>query len=179
MRLATERIRANLERLLDLGVGPIIRFGGAEHATPPLMSPRDFDALVVAYDAPLVELCKVRGRLVAYHCHGHLRHALRRFVEMGVDQVDPVETVPDGDITLKEARQIAGEQITITGNIQMRELHTAEPQVIEARVKDLIEQAGPQRLIISTTGTPLEKIMPQMEENYHRFIDATLRYGQV
>jgi uroporphyrinogen-III decarboxylase len=177
MRLATERIRANLERLLDLGVGPIIRFGGAEHATPPLMSPKDFDALVVDYDAPLVELCKARGRLVAYHCHGHLRHALQRFVEMGVDQVDPVETVPDGDITIKETRRIAGEQITITGNIQMRELHLAEPEVIEARVKELIQQAGPRRLIISTTGTPLEKLTPQVEANYHRLIDATLKYG--
>jgi hypothetical protein len=60
----------------------------------------------------------------------------------------------------------------------MRELHNAEPQVIEARVQELIEQAGPQRLIISTTGTPLEKITPRMEENYCRLIDATLRYGK-
>jgi uroporphyrinogen-III decarboxylase len=89
-----------------------------------------------------------------------------------------VETLPDGDITLNEARQIAGEQITITGNLQMRELHSAGPQVIEARVKELIEQAGPQRLIISTTGTPLEKITPRMEENYCRLIDATLCYGK-
>ena len=179
MRLATERIRAHLETLLDLGVGPIIRFGGAEHATPPLMSPKDFDTLVVDYDAPLVDLCKSRGRLVAYHCHGHLRHALQRLVQMGVDQVDPVETVPDGDITVKEARQIAGEQITITGNIQVRELHAEPPTVIEARVKQLIEEAGPRRLIISTTGTPLEDITPQVEENYNRLIDATLRYGSM
>ena len=177
MRLAAERIRANLETLLDLGVGPIIRFGGAEHATPPLMSPDDFDALVVEYDAPLVELCKARGRLVAYHCHGHLRHALKRLVEMDVDQVDPVETVPDGDITIKEARQIAGDQITITGNIQMRELYSEEPSMIETRVQELIAEAGPRRLIISTTGTPLERLTPQVEANYQRLIDATLRYG--
>ena len=43
-----------------------------------------FDELVVAYDAPLVQLCKERGRLVAYHCHGHLRHALRRFAESSI-----------------------------------------------------------------------------------------------
>ena len=76
MRLAAERIRANLVALLDLGAGPIIRFGGAEHATPPLMSPKDFDDLVVAYDEPLMALCRKRGLMVAVHCHGRLRHAL-------------------------------------------------------------------------------------------------------
>jgi hypothetical protein len=179
MALAAERIRANLESLLDQGAGPIIRFGGAEHATPPLMSPRDFDELVVAYDAPLVRRCKERGLMVAYHCHGHLRHALPRFVEMGVDQIDPVETVPDGDVTLAEARALAGKQITLTGNIQAREIHNGQPDEIEARVREIIALAGPRRLVISTTGTPLEPISPQVEANYHRLIDATLKYGVV
>ena len=177
MERAAERIRANLIALLDLGAGPIIRFGGAEHATPPLMSPADFDDLVVQYDAPLVQLCLERGRMVAYHCHGHLRHALGRFVEMGVDQIDPVETIPDGDITIAEAREIAGGQITLTGNIQSREINMSEPDDIEARVRELIEIAGPRQLVISTTGTPLEPMTPRVEANYHRLIDATLKYG--
>ena len=168
------RIRANLEALLDLGVGPIIRFGGAEHATPPLMSPRDFDELVVAYDQPLMDLCRRRGRMVAVHCHGNLRHAMQRFVEMGVDQTDPVEAAPDGDLTLEEARTIAGDQITLTGNIQMRELYNEDTAHIRRRVHQIIEQAGPRRLVISTTGTPLEAIPPNVEANYNAMIDAAL-----
>ena len=179
MDVAAARIRANLLALLDLGAGPIIRFGGAEHATPPLMSPADFDALVVAYDEPLVRLCIERGRLVAYHCHGHLRHALPRFVEMGVDQIDPVETVPDGDVTIAVAVELAAGQITLTGNIQSREINMGEPAEIAARVRELIEIAGPRRLIISTTGTPLEPLTPRVVANYHRLIDATLEYGRM
>lgn len=171
---AAARIRANLEALLDLGVGPIIRFGGAEHATPPLMSPRDFDELVVAYDTPLMELCKKRGRMVAVHCHGHLRHALQRFVEMGVDQTDPCEALPDGDLTLAEARAIAGDQITLTGNIQMRELYSESTSTIRRRVRQIIDEAGPRRLVITTTGTPLETIPPHVEDNYNALIDAVL-----
>jgi hypothetical protein len=179
MELATERTRANLVALLDLGAGPIIRFVGAEQATPPLMAPKDFDELVVAYDEPLVRLCKERGRLVAYHCHGSLRHALTRFVEMGVDQIDPVETVPDGDVTIAEAKELSCDQITLTGNIQSREINLAEPQEIEARVRELIQVAGPRRLIISTTGTPVEPISPRVEANYHTLIDAALKWGEL
>jgi len=179
MERVAERIQANLVALLDMGAGPIIRFGGAEHATPPLMSPKDFDELVVAYDEPLVRLSKEHGRMVAYHCHGHLRHALKRFVEMGVDQIDPVEVIPDGDVTISEAKELAQDQITLTGNIQSREINMGEPDEIEARIRELIEVAGPRRLVISTTGTPLETMSPRVEANYHRLIDATLKWGKI
>ncbi len=87
-------IKRNLQALLEQGVGPIIRFGGAEHATPPLMSNADFDWLVVHYDTPLVDLCKRYGKMWCLPLSRHITHALARFVEMGVDMTDPVETNP-------------------------------------------------------------------------------------
>ena len=172
METAASRIRRNLESLLGQGVGPIIRFGGAEHATPPLMSPADFDALVVDFDRPLVELCKSSGRAVAVHCHGHLKHALKRFAEMGVDQLDPVEASPDGDLGLEEAREMAP-TITFTGNIQVRELATLDPEGIARRVREIIRAAGPRRLVISTTGTPLERIDSRLARSYDALLDAS------
>jgi len=172
METAAERIYSNLQKLLELGVGPIIRFGGAEHATPPLMSPADFDWLVVRFDTPLIELCKKYGKLVAYHCHGKITHALHRFIEMGVDMIDPVETIPDGDMTLKEAKEIAGSAITLIGNIQMKDIANATPKEIRQKVKLIIDTMGPDHLIISTTGTPLEKMDSRTENNYHALIDA-------
>jgi len=177
METALQRIQENLKALLEAGAGPIIRFGGAEHATPPLLSPRDFDWLVFDYDRPLMDLCKKHGRKVAVHCHGHIRHALSRFAEMGVDQTDPVETIPDGDLSLREARVLSANKITITGNIQMRELYSGTGELIGERVRQVIKEAGPDRLIITTTGTPLEKMSARLAENYHSLIDAALRYG--
>ena len=174
IKLSFERIKSSLQMLLSQEIGPIVRFGGAEHATPPLMSPEDFDRYVVKYDAPLVDLCKKRGYWVAYHCHGHLRHALSRFREMGVDMIDPVETTPDGDISLEEAREIGGPEMTFVGNIQMRELTAGDPSEIEVRVREIIRKWGPSRIIISTTGAPLEKIPPEVETNYNRMIDAAI-----
>jgi len=177
METAFERIYTNLVKLLESGVGPIIRFGGAEHATPPMMSPYDFDWLIVNYDKPLMDLCRKYGKKIAVHCHGNIRHALKRFAEMGVDQTDPVETAPDGEITLTEARKISKEQITLTGNIQMKDLYNSDEAHIEDRVRAIIKEAGPTRLVITSTGTPLEKISPRLYRNYNCMIDAVLKYG--
>ena len=167
-----------LERLLEAGVGPIIRFGGAERATPPLMGPKDFDELYVRYEQPLFDLCKRHGRLVAVHCHGRIEHALRSFVQMGVDQTDPVESPPSGDLNMRQAREIAGHTITLTGNIQSNEIENGSPGEIRQRVRKIIEEAGPDKLIITVTGTPLKKISPQAEANYNAMIDAALDYGR-
>jgi hypothetical protein len=176
LEVTAGRIRANLAALLAAGVGPIIRFGGAEHCTPPMMSPQMFDDFVVRYDAPLMQLAKEHGRLIAVHCHGRIRHALQRFLEMGVDQTDPVEQPPDGEVTLTEARAISEGRITLTGNIQVRELASLSPDAIRVRVRAVIEEAGPTRLIVTSTGTPLEAISPAIEANYHAMIDETLAW---
>ena len=110
--------------------------------------------------------------MVAVHCHGNIRHAVKRFMEMGVDQIDPVETTPWGDISLKEIREITESQITLTGNIQFSELTNETPEYIRKRVNEIVEIAGPKRLIISTTGTPPEKITQKQFENYSTMIDA-------
>ena len=177
MQTVFERTRENLIRLLEQGAGPIIRFGGAEHATPPMMSPADFDRLVVAYDKPLMDICHEYECMVAVHCHGNIRHAIKRFMEMGVDQIDPVESLPWGDISLEDIREITKDQITLTGNIQFSEICDSTPDEIKKRVHGIIKTAGPERLIISTTGTPLEKLTRRQYDNYNAMIDAVLEYG--
>jgi len=179
LETVSKRIYNNLDKLLSAGAGPIVRFGGAEHATPPMLSPADFDNLVVKYDKPLMDLCKQYNCKVAVHCHGQIRHALKRFVEMGVDQVDPVECYPDGDLTLLEAKEISENAITLTGNIQMRELYNSTPEHIDHRVRQIISEAGPGKLILSTTGTPLEKISDKLAENYHCFIESAHKYSKL
>lgn len=174
LQAAAQRVRAHLVPLLAAGAGPVIRFGGAEYCTPPLMSPQDFDAFAVQYDRPLMQLAKDHGCFVAVHCHGRIRHALGRFRAMGVDQTDPVEQVPDGDLTLGEMREISGGRITLTGNVQMRELAALGPDEVRDRVRRIIEEAGPGRLIVTTTGAPLEPIPANVEANYNAMIDAVL-----
>jgi uroporphyrinogen-III decarboxylase len=115
--------------------------------------------------------------MVAYHCHGNITHALARFVEMGVDMTDPVETTPDGNLSLCEARRLASDQLTLIGNVQIRDMAQAQPAAVREKVRTIIEEAGPSHVIITTTGTPLEKMDKTTENNYHALIDAVLEFG--
>ncbi len=178
MDLAAERTAAAIDDLLAAGVGPLFRFGGEEHATPPLMAPADFDDFLVRRDLPLMAAIKRAGRFVAVHCHSRLRHTLTRFVEMGVDMTDPVETLPDGDLSIEQARAIAADRVTLAGNIQVRKLTTMTPENLRVRVRELIDRAGPRRLIVTATGTPLEAIPPALEKAYHAMMDSVLEWGK-
>ena len=97
-------------------------------------------------------------------------------VEMGVDQLDPVEVIPDGDLSIDEARRIAGDSLTITGNIQFRELLEFTPEQMKQRVGNLIRAAGPRRLIVSTTAVPAGPFSSRLEANYNVMIDTVLSY---
>lgn len=48
------------------------------------------------------------GRLAWVHCHGKMNPVLDRFIEMGVDCLNPVEPPPMGDILLSDAKRRAG-----------------------------------------------------------------------
>ena len=92
---------------------------------------------------------------------------VKRFREMGVDQTDPTEAAPDGDITPEEAREIAGPDMVLVGNVQCRELFSkaTSGETIRQRVQDFVLGAGPRQVIVSTTGTPLEPIQPHILRN--------------
>ena len=177
MEIAFTRTKESLISLLTCGECDIIRFGGAEHATPPLMSPSDFDDLVVKYDKPLMDICKQYGAFVSVHCHGNIKHALKRFSEMGVDQTDPVEIMPFGDVTLSQAREITDSGITLTGCLQFSEMMNESTDYIKNKVKAIIEEAGKKKLILSTTSTPLDNIIPKLYDNYNAMIDAVIEFG--
>lgn len=176
MKVAFERTKKMLADILQKTSSPIIRFGGAEHATPPMMSLADFDRFVYNFDKPLMDMCHEKGKKVAVHCHGNIRYAVKRFVDMGADQLDPVEALPWGDISLEEIRAITKDRITLTGNIQFSEICSESQEHIRRRVRDIINVAGPERLIISTTGTPPEKINTKQYDNYNAMIDETISY---
>ena len=97
---------------------------------------------------------------------------------MGVDQTDPVESVPYGEVTLAEARKITSEKITLTGNIQFSELLEGDTEYIRKRVDGILREAGKGRLVISTTATPLERIAPALYDNYNAMIDAVIECGK-
>ena len=142
MDLFQERIRNYLRHLLEMGAVTLYRIIGPEYATPPFLSPRDFDRLVLPYDAELVELLHSYGGMARLHPHGKVKQVLPSFREMKVDAMDPLEPPSDGDVELREARRILGSKVTLIGNIEERVFEVGDKRDIERWVKKAIREGA-------------------------------------
>jgi uroporphyrinogen-III decarboxylase len=154
----------------------LVIMGGSEQATPPLMSPRTFDEYIVPYSGQVIKHLKKYGILVHIHCHGRVQEALKKFIEMGADSVDPVEPPPQGDVTYAEAREIVGEGLTLIGNIECSELQNESPVYIRNRVKEILK-LGKKRLVITDSAPQLAAFTRKLADNYRVMIETALEYG--
>jgi len=150
--------------------------GGSEQCTPPMMNPGSFDEYVVPYDSRIASVLKKHGQLVHVHCHGKVRYALPRMVDIGVTSTDPVEHPPSGDVTLEEAVRIADNKLTIVGNFNFDELELAPKEQIIARTKEILSFKG-ERIILSSSGGPISRVSPKLAENLRALLETYLRYA--
>lgn len=176
-----ERLFNYLEHLLINGVTTVYRICGPEYATPPYLSPKEFEKLVFNYDRELVELLHRYGGKARLHSHGKVKNVLDSILKMNIDAIDPLEPPPDGDITLKEARNILGEDVVLIGNIEERLFEIGTKDEIEMAVKTTIEEgasSGP--FILCPTAMPLTTPLDKkIQENIIHYIDCGIKYGKL
>ena len=174
-----ERICDYLEQLLKKGAATLYRICGPEYATTPFLPPEEFDRLVTTYDKELAEILHGYGGLARFHCHGRVKTALESFKEMCADAIDPLEPPPDGDVELKEAREVLGSKVTLIGNIEARLLEYGEKTEIERKIKKAIEEgASTGSFILSPTAMPFKTpLSTKAKENILHYIDCGLAYG--
>ena len=173
----TRRSLAILEAVFgDEEFDTVMNMGGSEQCTPPMMPPRMFDEYVVPYDGQIVEFFRNRNIPVQIHCHGKVRHALRGMLEMGADATDPVEPPPAGDVTYAEAREIAGDRLTLIGNLEFDFLESAEPVEVREHVKEVLSH-GNRRLILGSSAGPISAVTPRLVDNYKAWVDTALEFG--
>ncbi len=167
------RIYRHTQSLLEAGARPIFLSGGPEFATPPLLSPRQFDAFVARVDLPLHALVHAHGCKIIVHCHGRLTAVLERFLELDIDALHPIEAPPMGDITLAEAKRRVGNRLCLVGNLQIGDMMTLPPDDIYRQVMH-IREVAPTGMIVTTSATPYETILsPRLLENYAAALRAT------
>jgi len=176
-----ERICNYLRHILSKGAVTLYRIVGPEYAAPPFFHPREFNRLVTSYDIELVELLHRYGGMARLHSHGRVKRVLPYFREMGIDAVDPLEPPPDGDVTLKEARKILGDEVTLIGNIEERIFEVGDKNDIERWVKRAIEEGSPGGgFILCPTAMPLTTpLRRKIKENIIHYIDCGIKYGQL
>ena len=169
-----ERIKAELEMMLDQAEGYDLLFytGGPELATPPLLPPEIFEALVTPYQKELVGMIKGAGHLCSIHCHGRVRAVFDQFLEIGPDVLEPMEPPPQGDIYLDEALNRAEGRMCLMGYIQDQDLYTSEPGKVKEKVREICDLVrGRTGYIMTPTATPYMFPPPEkFVRNYVEFI---------
>ena len=82
-----------------------------------------------------------------------------------------VEPPPDGDITMKDAKELAAGRMTLGGNIETRVLCNETEDVIETAVRAAFE--GPKdRFVLVTTAGCSPTLAEREYRNYMRLIDV-------
>jgi len=136
------RIESYVDKLIKNEVNKFViagceRFGGG------LTNPRYFDDLVYKYDKKLVNLIHKNRGIAQVHMHGKIKNYLGKIIDMGFDCIEPVEHPPGGDLSLKEARKIIGNKMSILGNLDdLQFLNTATEKQITKQSLQAILDAG-------------------------------------
>jgi len=168
--ICTDRIFRILDAVLANKNVDYVWMGGCEWLTPPMGSPRLYEELVQAFEAPIIERIHAGGAIAHVHCHGNVHSTLELVVERGADFFEPCEPPPDGDITFAEAKALAAGRITLGGNVEARILENEDVDTVE-RASRAAFDGGKRRMVFQTTAGPLSTMSLKAVANYHRMID--------
>lgn len=175
-----ERQRVKLKKILCNDVKDVIfRICGPEYATPPYLSPSYFYDYVTCY---LIEMCKEikeAGAIPRIHSHGKIGKVIEQFAMTEAEGLDPVEPPPDGDIELSVVKKLYGEKFCLFGNIELKELETADRDRIDFLVKQAMDDAKEgSGFVLMPTAAPINvPLSLKTAENYAQMIDSALKYG--
>lgn len=133
--LYRDRLAAHIKEVLSHGAKPVFGWVGPELILPPLASPADFDEFVTRPDGHLCDIIHSGGGYVWVHSHGKVKNFIRRFADMGVDVLNPIEPPPSGDVTLSEAFALAGGRMGLEGNIEIQSLLMDTPENVRAMIQ--------------------------------------------
>ena len=166
-----ERVADILEYHLSMNTIDMVWIGGSEYVTPPMASPRVYDALVAPFEKKLIATAHEAGSLIWVHCHGCVRNALNLVANNGADLFEPVEPPPDGDIEFSEAKRLVRDRLTLGGNIESRIIEGGERDEVIDAVHAAFEGGTNRMMLIDSAGS-VRKYTSRMTENYHAIIDT-------
>jgi len=108
----------------------------------PFMSPAMWRQHLKPRMAEFIRMCKPYGVAIRYHCCGGLRPIIPDLIEIGVDALNPVQTLAAG-MEPEALKRDFGDAITFDGGIDTQELlPRATPEQVREEVRRLIDVFG-------------------------------------
>ena len=180
-----ERLIGQYEYLARNVQDTVFRICGPEYVTPPLMPPSYFHEFVAVPDRKLsniVHKYSENRNFVCIHSHGKIGKVLDEIVSIGIDVLEPVESLPasTADVTLEEVRKRVGDNVCLMGNIQTRYLDYCSREELDAIIKTAIHQGGKNgAFVLIPTGAPIvSPLQGQTKENIKQYFESAHKYGQ-
>lgn len=178
-----DHVVKKLEYLLPLLNARYFFSSGQELTLPPWMSSEMFEEYVTHYDSKIYGLIRKYGGKTRIHCHGNAMEYLERFLDIGIDGIEPCEPPPQGDVILKEAKRRVGDRMLLCGNIPSQNFRFTHPDETEELVKQAIRDAAPGGgFILRTTGgdagTWMASNLEHQLAHCERLIEAGIKYGK-
>jgi uroporphyrinogen decarboxylase len=107
-----------------------------------LLSPDIFDRFFARHYRRLIDLAHSRGLKVEFHSCGAARQLYPKFIEIGVDIMNPVQTSAKGMVPA-EIKQEFGKHLAFSGAIDVQHLlPNASPTEVNVAVKRVLDDMG-------------------------------------
>lgn len=167
MRIVQRAIRAGAEVIIL----------GDDYAgnNGPMMSPAHFRQFILPPLKRMIAMIHEEGAFCIKHSDGDLYPILDDIVAAGPDGINPIE--PVAGMELKKVKQLVGQKVCITGNIDCARLlpHGTPEQVREA-VRQAIADAAPGGGYILTSSNSIHSSCnPQ---NFVAMVEAVREFGE-
>lgn len=108
-------------------------------------SPRQYRRYIASEIAQWCELLNTNGMRYIQHACGHLKHLLSMMQQSGVFAVESISPPPTGNIALRDARTLVGDEFGIIGGIEPTQFLNLSLQELALYVEQVIAdgQGGP------------------------------------
>lgn len=174
LKIGTEYYCELFPRVIAAGADVILLGDDYSDKKGPMISPRQFDELVLPCDAAVVASIHRAGGRVIKHTDGDIRKILDMLVGAGVDALGPLEPVPGMELAPILERYPG--RITVMGNLSVDLLSRGAPEDIVRETKRTLAEVsaiGPH--IMSSANTITSSVRP---ENFLAMARTTQQFGR-
>ncbi len=178
--IALERALQITEAVMKHNCIDIVWTGGSEWLTPPMSSPSLYKKLVVEPERELIRKIHDHEGFAHVHSHGNVGSPIINHVmEREADYFEPVEPPPDGNIEFIHAKEIAGENLTLGGNIELSLIEQGSPEQVREAAAIALDGRKDNMVLAISAPTNIPDFSEQFGNNIHTLIDVWEEMGMI
>lgn len=145
-------------------------------ANSALLSPVFFDEFIAPYEKKIIDEIHSKGKFVLYHNCGYATNFYDSYMKLGMDIWETVSPFPQGDNSLKSAKDAIGDKLILAGNLdQVDFLKKANVSEVEEATKEVMRTGKKGGNYIFACSDFLEKDTPI--ENIKTMINCAIKEG--